>query len=236
MKIAVFINAHKMLVIPVVVGLMWFYGNWSREAFLYLALHGTYGVLWTVKSRLFPDRRFDEVQPFWIGLVFVFLPLSAYYVAPFLLISRHVLLPPELFGIVVTGYTLGIFLHYVSDAQKYYLLQAREGLITEGLFSRTRNPNYLGEILIYSAFAAMTLHWLPWLILAAWVGGFFVRNMLAKDRSLSRYPEFGSYRHTKRAALSKDPVTLRQVVQHKKEGQVLQSNIAELVRAQRLIG
>jgi steroid 5-alpha reductase family enzyme len=194
MKIATFINAHKILVVPIVVGLMWGYDNWSTEAYIYLALHGTYGVLWLLKSRLFPDRRFDELQPFWVGLLFVFLPLSAYYVAPYLLISRHVTLPPPLVGAVVSGYTLGIFLHYVSDAQKYYMLQARKGLITEGLFSRTRNPNYLGEILIYSAYAAMSLHWLPWLILAAWVGGLFVRNMVAKDRSLARYPEFASYR------------------------------------------
>ena len=194
MKIATFINAHKILVVPVVVGLMWGYDNWSTEAFIYLALHGTYGVLWLLKSRLFPDRRFDEVQPFWVGLLFVFLPLTTYYMAPYLLISRHVTLPPQLIGVVVSGYTLGIFLHYVSDAQKYYMLQARKGLITEGLFSRTRNPNYLGEILIYSAYAAMTLHWLPWLILAAWVGGLFIRNMVAKDRSLARYPEFASYR------------------------------------------
>jgi steroid 5-alpha reductase family enzyme len=194
MKIATFINAHKILVVPVVAGLMWFYDNWSTEAFLYLALHGTYGVLWLLKSRLFPDRRFDEVQPFWIGALFVFLPLSSYYVAPYLLISRHITLSPPLFGVVVSCYTLGIFLHYVSDAQKYYTLHERKGLITEGLFSRIRNPNYLGEILIYSAYAAMALHWLPWLILAAWVGGLFIRNMVAKDRSLARYPDFASYK------------------------------------------
>jgi len=194
MKIATFINAHKILVVPVVAGLMWFYDNWSTEAFLYLALHGTYGMLWLLKSRLFPDRRFDEVQPFWIGALFVFLPLSSYYVAPYLLISRHFTLSPPLLGVVVSCYTLGIFLHYVSDAQKYYTLHERKGLITEGLFSRIRNPNYLGEILIYSAYAAMALHWLPWLILAAWVGGLFIRNMVAKDRSLARYPDFASYK------------------------------------------
>lgn len=151
-------------------------------------------MLWLLKSRLFPDRRFDELQPCWGGLLFVFLPLSAYYVAPYLLISTHATLPPPLIGVVVSGYTLGIFLHYVSDAQKYFMLQAWKGLITGGLFSRTRNPNYLGEILICSAYAAMTLHWLPWLILAAWMGGLFVRNMMAKVRSLARYQEFASYK------------------------------------------
>ena len=29
--------------------------------------------------------------------------------------------------------------------QKYFVLRAKKGLITDGLFSRSRNPNYLGE-------------------------------------------------------------------------------------------
>ena len=59
----------------------------------------------------------------------------------------------------------------------------RKGLIREGLFSRMRIPNYLGEILIYLAYATLSMHWLPFLIVAGWIFGFFVRNMLAKDRS-----------------------------------------------------
>jgi hypothetical protein len=35
------INIHKALVIPVVLGLMWAYGDWSTEAYVYLALYGT---------------------------------------------------------------------------------------------------------------------------------------------------------------------------------------------------
>ena len=34
MKSIVYINAHKALVIPIVLGLMWFYGNWGTEAFI----------------------------------------------------------------------------------------------------------------------------------------------------------------------------------------------------------
>jgi steroid 5-alpha reductase family enzyme len=199
MKVATYINTHKALVIPLVVGMMWFYNNWSQEAFIYLSIHGTYSVLWLIKETLYPDRRFDEKQPFWIGVLFIFLPLAGYYIAPYLLISRHVTLPPALIGLVLFLYTMGIFLHYVSDAQKYYTLKLQKQLIQEGLFGRTRNPNYLGEILIYLSYAMMSLHWLPLVVLAGWVFGFFVRNMLVKDKSLSRYPEFGEYK--KRAGL-----------------------------------
>jgi protein-S-isoprenylcysteine O-methyltransferase Ste14 len=178
MKVITYINTHKALVIPVVFGLMWFYDNWSTEAFIYLSIHGTYSLLWLVKETTYPDRRFDERQPLWIGALFIFVPLAGYYVAPYLLISRHLSLPPYLVGIVLVLFTSGIFLHYVADAQKYYTLNLKKGLIEEGLFSRTRNPNYFGEILIYTAFALMSFHWLSFLILAGWVFGFFVRNML----------------------------------------------------------
>jgi len=194
MRISTFINVHKVLVTPVVLAFMWYFHNWSTEAFIYLALHGTYTVLWIIKHYLFGDKRFDEKQPFWIGLIFIFIPLAGYYVAPYLLISMHTVLQPYMLGIILFVYIMGTFLHYVSDAQKYYTLQLQKGLITEGLFSRTRNPNYLGEIMIYSAYAMMAMHWLPWVILGGWVFGFFVRNMLSKDKSLSRYAEFKEYK------------------------------------------
>jgi hypothetical protein len=81
MKIIIYINAHKALVIPVVLGLMWFYENWSTEAFIYLSIHGTYSLLWLVKEATYPDRRFEEPQPLWIGTLFIFLPLAGYYLA-----------------------------------------------------------------------------------------------------------------------------------------------------------
>ena len=119
MKVATYINIHKALVIPLVLGMMWFYNNWSTEAFIYLSIHGTYSLLWLIKQSLYPDKRFDQKQPLLIGVLFIFLPLAGYYIAPYLLISRHLTLPPYLIGLVLFLYTLGVFLHYVSDAQKY---------------------------------------------------------------------------------------------------------------------
>ncbi len=194
LQVATYINAHKILVFPVVVGLMWYYGNWSTEAYIYLAMHGTYSILWLLKHAMYADRRFEQRVPLWVGIPFIFVPLAGYYVAPYLLISSHVSVPPPVVAFALFSYILGIFFHYVSDAQKYYTLQIRKGLIKEGLFGRTRNPNYLGEILIYAGYAILSFHWLPFLVLAGWVFGFFVRNMLAKDRSMSRYPDFAEYK------------------------------------------
>jgi steroid 5-alpha reductase family enzyme len=194
MKTISYINAHKILVPPLVLGMMWYFDNWSTEAFIYLSLHGTYAVLWLIKESLYPDMRFQERQPLWIGILLIFLPLAGYYIAPYLLISRHVSLKPYVLRMATSIYTLGIFLHYVGDAQKYYALRLQKGLIEDGLFLRSRNPNYLGEILIYVAFAILSWHWLPFVILGGWVFGFFLRNMLAKDKSLARHPGFAAYK------------------------------------------
>jgi hypothetical protein len=54
--------------------------------------------------------------------------------------------------------------------------------------------NYLGEIFVYVSYAIMAMHWIPFVVLGAWVFGFFVRNMLGKDKSLSRHPGFADYK------------------------------------------
>jgi protein-S-isoprenylcysteine O-methyltransferase Ste14 len=188
------INAHKILVTPTVLALMWYFHNWSAAAFVYLALHGTYSLLWLLKQAYYPDSRFSQKVQFWAGLLFIFLPLGGYYLAPYLLISRHVIWPPYYFAIVLFIYVLGIFYHYVSDAQKFFTLRERNGLIEDGLFTNTRNPNYLGEILIYFSYALMSMHWTPFVVPSAWVFGFFVRNMLRKDKSLVRHAGFAAYK------------------------------------------
>ena len=189
-----YINLHKALVMPLVVALMCWYHNGSPEAFLYLSMHGTYSLLWLFKEATFPDQRFaKQIPPVWAGWLLIFLPLAGYYVAPWLLISRHVVAPPWLMGLVVAIFTWGVFLHYVADAQKFYTLRLQKGLIQDGLFRHSRNPNYLGEILIYLAFALLAQHWLPFVVLAGWCV-FFLRNMRRKDRSLARHPEFAAYR------------------------------------------
>lgn len=193
LKIKYAINLHKGLTAIVVLSLMALYDNWTLGPWVYLALHGTYGVLWLLKDRLYPDHQWEETYPL-SSLIAAFALLSLYWVAPFLLIYRGFSPPLPLVAAAIFLNILGVFLHYGSDAQKYFTLQYRRGLIEEGFFARCRNTNYLGEILIYLSFALLSLHWLPYLILAGFVGAIFVPNMLKKERSLGRYPEFAAYR------------------------------------------
>lgn len=186
------INLHKGLTIPFVFGLMVAYQNFTLGAWVYLALHGTYGILWLVKDRIYPDKQWEQEITLGTGIS-TFLMLGLYWVAPFLLIRSGVVPPLPLVAGAIACNIVGVFLHYTSDAQKHYTLKYKPGLITEGFFAKCRNTNYLGEILIYSSFALLACHWVPWLILAAFVSVVFVPNMRKKDQSLARYPEFASY-------------------------------------------
>jgi len=192
MKVKYPINLHKGTTAIVVLVLMVLYQNFTLGPWVYLALHGTYGILWLLKDRLFPDRQWEQEIPTGLGIA-AFGLVSLYWVAPWLLISRGTVPPLWLVAIAISLNILGVFLHYTSDAQKYFTLKYRPGLITEGFFARCRNTNYLGELLIYGSFALLVQHWLPWLILGLMTVLIFWPNMRRKDQSLSRYPEFAAY-------------------------------------------
>ena len=192
MQIRQVINLHKGLTAPVVLGLMAAYHNGSMGPCIYLALHGTYGILWLLKDRLYPDRQWERE----VGLpmaVAVFLMLGLYWLAPFLLITSGAMPPAPLIAAAVALNILGVFLHYGSDAQKHFTLRYHQGLISEGFFARCRNTNYLGEILICMSLSLLTLHRLPYAVVAGFVVGVFLPNMRRKDESLARYPEFADY-------------------------------------------
>jgi steroid 5-alpha reductase family enzyme len=193
MKIKHAINWHKFLSFLIILGLMAFYNDFALLAWIYLALHGTYGLMWLIKDRLYPDQQWEKEISVVMG-IFTFIVLGLYWVAPFIIISGNVTATAPLISVAIAINIIGVLLHYGSDAQKYFTLKYREGLITEGFFSRSRNPNYLGEILIYLSFALLAQHWLPFLILGGFVAGIFIPNMRKKDQSLSRYPEFDAYK------------------------------------------
>lgn len=194
MKQKHFIDLNKGITFLVVFVLIAYYQRWDNvTAWIYLALHGTYGVLWVMKSRIFPDRQWEQVTGWPYGLV-IFFGLALYWLAGWLVVSRDVHAPAWMLAACVSGYSMGVFLHFSADMQKYTALRLQpNSLITDGFFFRLRNPNYLGELLIYSSFSALALHWLPWVNLLAWVLMIWLPNMRRKDRSLARYAGFSAY-------------------------------------------
>src|SRR4028119_1648299 len=193
MKAKHFINLHKALTFPFILTLMLIYQNFNFGAWVYLALHATYGLLWLIKDQIYPDKQWEQEISVGMGIL-GFVLVSLYWVAPFILISSGSQPPLPLVAAAISLNIIGVFLHYTADAQKYYTLKYRSGLITEGFFARCRNTNYLGEILIYGSFAMLAQHWFPFLILAGFSAGLFLPNMRKKDQSLSRYPEFADYK------------------------------------------
>ncbi|MGB3495396.1 MAG: DUF1295 domain-containing protein [Elainellaceae cyanobacterium] len=187
------INLHKVMSGLVILGLMVAYDSFGPTAWIIFSLHGMYGMLWLMKDQIYPDKQWEqEISPV-TGIV-LFIVLMAYWVAPWIVTSQHIDAPIPLMAGAIAIYILGTFLHYGSDAQKYFMLKYRSGLITEGFFARCRNPNYLGEALIYGSFVLLSMHWLAALIWLGFIATIFVPNMLKKDKSLSRYPEFDAYK------------------------------------------
>ncbi|MEB3342253.1 DUF1295 domain-containing protein [Okeania sp.] len=193
MKIKYPINLHKGTTFIFVLALMIAYQNFTLGPWVYLALHGTYGILWLIKDRIYPDKQWEQEVTIFVVIISFGL-LSLYWVAPYILISSRTEPPLPLVAAAISLNIFGIFLHYSSDAQKYYTLKYKSGLITEGFFARCRNTNYLGEIFVYIPFAMLTQHWLPYLILGLFIALVFIPNMFKKDKSLSRYPEFPEYK------------------------------------------
>jgi protein-S-isoprenylcysteine O-methyltransferase Ste14 len=190
-----FIDSHKGATGLFVLTLMALYGAWGDPVlWVYLALHGTYGVLWIAKSSLFGDKQWEEPTTIAEGLV-TWAALSLYWIGPWLIASGRTEIPGAWWlALCIAIYTAGVFGHFASDMQKHLSLQLRPGvLITEGLWSRVRNPNYLGELCIYLGFTLLAFHWAPLVALALFIGGVWVPNMRRKDASLSRYPEFAAY-------------------------------------------
>lgn len=195
MKQKFFIDSHKGATFFFVFILITYFGQWRNyTALAYLALHGTYGFLWILKSRFFPDEAWERPTGLPFGLC-IWGSLCAYWIAPWLITSRGIEAPAWYIGLFTIVYVLGVFFHFASDMQKHISLALRPGeLIQDGLWAGCRNPNYFGELLIYLGFSALAMHWLPLAALAAFVLGYWVPRMIEKDRVLARLPGFEEYR------------------------------------------
>jgi len=198
-KFATVINIQKGGTFVFLGALMLLYGNTSTPAWVYLALHGSYGLCWLLKHFAFRDPQWEQRCTIGGGLMAFAAVLGPYWLIGWLLISGTVTptypLPDNAWLMLcVTLHTLGVAIMFAADCQKHYTLQYRRGLIDTGMFRYIRHPNYLGEMMIYGTYALLVDHWLPWLILAwVWIGIFLV-NMLLKEESLSRYPAWRDYK------------------------------------------
>ena len=205
MKQKHFIDFHKGITFLYILILINCYDAFNNiTIWIYLGLHGTYGILWVMKSLIFPDKSWEQKTNLIYGLTILF-GLSLYWVSPWVIVSGYfnagqmVVVPNWLISIVIFLFGLGVFLHFSSDMQKYTALKLNPGnLISDGLFKKSRNINYLGELFIYLSFALLAMHWISILVLLIFILCVWIPNMIKKDKSLSKYPKFDEYKKNSR--------------------------------------
>lgn len=114
-------------------------------------------------------------------------PLGLVFALAYLILARPtwnsllVSVPVVVLGLVVRSYASG----YVSK---------NKSLATSGPYAYTRNPLYLGSILITAGFALAGLPW-PWaIVLAVAFFASYLPTILSEERFLrGRFPEYEAY-------------------------------------------
>ena len=193
LRIRHFIDSYKLFTAILIVYLMIHFERWeNRTLWIYFSTHGIYCLLWLHKSMSFGDKSWEE--PAGPEGLMVWIILSPFWISPWYIASTNYEAPAWLLGLAVATYVVGMFYHFVSDMQKTTTLGLRKGLITTGLWARTRNPNYFGEFLTYLGFSLLACHWITFIGFAFVIFVVWVPNMKKKDASLSRYPEFEEYK------------------------------------------
>ena len=188
------IDLFKVTTLPFCLWLMWWYeASENTTMWIYTAMHGSYGILWATKSFYYGDKNWEVEQSVPKAFLTAF-ALCLYWIAPYSIVTNNTHHHGFYLCVSVFIYAVGVFLHFASDMQKHITLKLKPQLITTGLFTYSRNPNYLGELLIYSSFNIIALDWrsvtcFMLMILCVWVP-----NMKNKDKSLSRYKEWEDYK------------------------------------------
>jgi Putative protein-S-isoprenylcysteine methyltransferase len=198
-KLAWVVNFQKLGTLPLLGVFIAWYHNTGDAAWIYVAMQCSYSLVWIMKDSVFPDRNFQERITIGAGIASFLGVLGWYWVFGWLLISgvgkpAYPLPRYAWFCLCIGLCILGCVIMIAADAQKYFTLRVKPGLITDGMYRFIRHPNYLGEMMIYGSFAMMVWHWLPFVVLAwAW-GGLFVGYMAIKEASMSRYLEWAEYK------------------------------------------
>ena len=189
-----FINLHKFLSPFVVLALMRYYEAYTFAAHLYLAMHGSYAFCWLLKDLWFPDRNFAQSISFQESLVKFSIMAVAYWSSPLLICRYHHV--PSSWAVTSSAsiFTFGMMFVYGSDCQKHFTLKLQKGLITDGFFTNTRNPNYLGEISVYLGLCGLSGSPIPFAFLGMVIMFVFYPNMQRKDQSMMRHEGYKEYK------------------------------------------
>ena len=122
------INFFKGMTVFWVIFLMFYFRSFSVGMWVYLFLHGSYGMAWVWKDIYFPDSTF--LQKGTAGsLIMLFIFLSLYWFIPIPLAAGYGVHNPPLIRIVfvIFMYIFGLYLMMGSDYQKTTTLAKKKG-------------------------------------------------------------------------------------------------------------
>lgn len=184
LKLKDVINFQKGFTFFYVLYLMKYYKNYNITSYTYLALHGTYGLIWLLKDKIMPDQSWERKITIPSAIMVFLTVLGPYWLFPYFTIKNKIDAKNMLLAISISLHSLGLVLMMASDSQKYFTLQIRKRLITNGWFKYIRNTNYLGEMMIYFSYALLSRKKESFLILFYIWSLLFIPNMLNKDKRI----------------------------------------------------
>ena len=166
-------------------------------AWIYLCLHGSYGIMWVLKSYIFPDKTWESK----VGIPYamlIFIGLILYWAPAYIITSNSHQASNLIIVISIFIFSIGVFYHFVSDMQKFIFLKNNSGLIKDGFWKQCRHPNYFGELLIYLSFLLLVVEssqwWIPTAVLLLFIIAVCIPNMIKIEKSLSRFDDHHEYK------------------------------------------
>mmetsp|Transcript_639 Transcript_639/g.923 ORF Transcript_639/g.923 Transcript_639/m.923 type:complete len:246 (+) Transcript_639:66-803(+) len=194
-----------------ILALIWYFNaSENPNAWAYFGSHGSYGILWMSKNYFsFGDKSFHKRGTL-LGNILGVMLLSLYLLPPYLLCSAKSIPPFWTIGVGVFMYGCGVFWHFVSDMQKYVYLEFRsklqkelgtdtklvDNIVKTKLWAYSRNPNYFGELLIYTSFCILSYHWISFASFASIIIFLWLPFWRRKDASMSRHGlEYQKYKN-----------------------------------------
>ena len=166
-------------------------------AWIYLCLHGSYGIMWVLKSYIFPDKTWESK----VGIPYamlIFIGLILYWAPAYIITSNSHQASNLIIVISIFIFSIGVFYHFVSDMQKFIFLKNNSGLIKDGFWKQCRHPNYFGELLIYLSFLLLVVEssqwWIPTAVLLLFIIAVWIPNMIKIEKSLSRFDDHHEYK------------------------------------------
>ena len=190
------INIAKIVTILCLAILAAIYGISDLRAALYLCLHVSYCSWWLLEQWLFPQRRqqifTDKVGMITVG--FVILYVGVFYAFPGYLAFVN----PEPIGYLSIAISLPLFIfgsliNTAADIQKTTAKAMGATLVKDGIWRLLRHPNYLGDLMRYTSFAAIAgslwAYLLPGSVLLLYLQLIRKKEVLMAEK----YPEFADY-------------------------------------------